>query len=247
MTNNTQSNEWLAELDFDDAVERAETALTTFPGHVSSDKDYLRNDGEFILKILERNDPVYNVVAPRRFGKSSFLQRILRHAESRDYRVCYCDFLNGIESVKQQLQDSFNAQDSSLLALQKAISKTNDQPFVLLDEGNRLMHQDDEEGEEFRNLLQRLGKIAVYDKKIILCIAETKAFFNACSKRGEGLENLIVLTSLKKSALFQLRFNCSGKSIKISQIMDHKRYPLKIYGINLMMHGMIIFYWFWAP
>ena len=182
----------IADLTDDRAAERALAAKVVFPGRVETDADYLRNDGADILRVLDAGDPVFNVIAPRRWGKTSFLQRVLRHSEDRQRLACYVNFTHGLETVQSELAECFGV-EPTLVSLGEGIPQATERPkpLILLDEGNRQVQEDSEEGDGTRKLLTLLASLAVDEKRIVLCLAETQAFFSALSGRGEGLEVLV--------------------------------------------------------
>ncbi|MQX37047.1 hypothetical protein, partial [Roseospira navarrensis] len=94
-----RDNGHCADLTVDDAVTRATTATPIVGWPIQSDTDYLRSDGQFILTILDNLQPIFNIVAPRRWGKTSFLMRVRRHAEACGRPVLLSAFNNGVEGL----------------------------------------------------------------------------------------------------------------------------------------------------
>jgi len=182
--------EHCADLTVDDAVTRARTASPVESWPIQSDADYLRSDGQYILDILSNARPVFNVVAPRRWGKTSFLLRAKRHAEARKRRVVVAAFNSGVESVISALATFFDteAQVDAIGAAVRALhAHEAERPIVLLDEGVRQIDAPTAEGDKMRSLLAQLAA-AARDGRITLCHAEIPQFFARCEDHGDGLD-----------------------------------------------------------
>ena len=75
---------------------------------VRHDENYLREDEAKIMDFVEGKIPLLPVCAPRRFGKTSYLEKIRRRVNEKDCGKCiYMSLDNGKEEFKK-LKDIFS-------------------------------------------------------------------------------------------------------------------------------------------
>ncbi len=185
----TPATENCADLTMDDAVIRARTARPIVGPAIDTDADYLRSDGHLILDILNNSKTIFNIVAPRRWGKTSFLRRVKRHAEARGRRVILSSFNYGVSCVVSELATFLETEDrpDAVGAAARTLSAHDaERPIVLLDEGAGQINARDECGNALRSLLTQLAA-AANDARITLCHAEIPQFFAYCEDQNDDL------------------------------------------------------------
>jgi predicted phosphodiesterase len=187
----TPITEHCADLTMDDAVTRAGTAKPTVGPSIDTDADYLRSDGHYILDILSNSKAIFNVVAPRRWGKTSFLMRVQRHAEATGRRVVLAAFNESVSAVVEDLAKFFGVEASvdAIGAAVRALPPNDpERPIILLDEGAGQIEARDGWGHAMRSLLTQLAAAAARGGRITLCHAEIPQFFDRCGYQGDELD-----------------------------------------------------------
>lgn len=213
------------DLSDEDINERAASAKPEFPAGVRSDSNYLRSDGVFVRRILDSEAPVFNIVAPRRWGKTSFLKRVQRHAMAEGRKVVFASFQGDVSAAVEELTNRFglkiNRDEDWIPPLLSHIENSDTSPLILLDEGNRQIRQDNDDGKLLRRLLRGLAALAVDEDKLTLCIAETAPFFGFFREKADGLELAVAaspiylgpLTAAVKSAFLSPLFDAGHQEL----------------------------------